>query len=283
MMRVGRFISCGAFLALLRHCGPLPMNRCLLPVLCVVLIFHPESALTQDLRPGIIGEDNRVIVADEGRPWDAIGQVNIGGYRTSGACTGTLVAPNLVITAAHCVMDPWKKTPFLLRNIHFLAGVRGAKNKGHALAKCLRFLEGYVYAPPEKILPTMPAQRVTAQALLKDVVAIVLDESLAINPAPLAEGVVHQPGLLLVHAAYGADRRFTLSAHFHCHLMADVRRPFWFNDCDTHPGSSGGPLFLKVDGALRLAAIMLAVNAPRNNLALPVSEWIDLTRHSECP
>jgi protease YdgD len=259
------------------------MNRCFLPVLCVVLVFHPGPTLTQDLRPGIIGEDNRVIVVDEGRPWDAIGQVNIAGYRTSSACTGTLVAPNLVISAAHCVMDPWKKTPFLLRNIHFLAGVRGAKNKGHALAKCLRFLEGYVYVPPEKILPTMPAQRVTAQALLKDVVAIVLDESLAVDPAPLAEGVVRQPGLPLVHAAYGADRRFALSAHFNCNLMADVGRPFWVNDCDTHPGSSGGPLFLKVDGALRLAAIMLAVNAPRYNLALPISEWIDLTRHSECP
>ena len=54
------------------------MNRCFLPVLCVVLIFHPGPTLTQDLRPGIIGEDNRVIVVDEGRPWDAIGQVNIG-------------------------------------------------------------------------------------------------------------------------------------------------------------------------------------------------------------
>ena len=40
--------------------------------------------------------------------------------------------PEIVLTAAHCVMDPWHKTPFPLHDIHFLAGVRGAGNKGHA-------------------------------------------------------------------------------------------------------------------------------------------------------
>jgi protease YdgD len=180
-------------------------------------------------------------------------------------------------------MNPWKKTPFLLRDIHFVAGVRGAEHKGHALAQCLRFPEGYEYVPPDKIRPTMPAQRAPMRAFLKDVVAIVLDQNLTVDPAPLAEGVAPQPRLHLVHAAYPRDNRFMLWAHLNCRLLSNVDRPFWINDCDTHPGSSGGPVFVKVDGALRLAAIMVGGIPHRYNLALPVSEWIDLTRSGECP
>jgi protease YdgD len=260
------------------------MKKPILLALCLVTQFHVELTSAQDVRPLIIGEDNRVIVVDTGPPWDALGQVNIGGYRISGACTGTLVAPSLVITAAHCVMNPWEEKPYLLRNIHFVAGVRGAENKGHASAKCLRFLEGYEYIPPEKILLTLPAQKARTSAFVKDAVGIVLDQSLTVEPAPLAEGVIAQAGLRMVHAAYAGDRRFMPSAHFDCQLIRiDPDWPFWLNDCDTHPGSSGGPLFVKIDGLLKLAAIMVAGSDHRYNIALPISEWIALTQSSECP
>jgi hypothetical protein len=129
--------------------------RCISAALCwAVALAVSAPASTQDLRPGIIGRDHRVSVEDMGPPWDAVGQVNISGYRMLGKCTVTLVASNLVLTAAHCVMDPWAKAPYSLRSIHFLAGVRGARHKGHSVAKCLRFLQGYMFVPPEKILPT---------------------------------------------------------------------------------------------------------------------------------
>jgi hypothetical protein len=45
-------------------------------------------ATGQDLHPGIIGEDNRVRLDDREPRWDAIGHVNIGGFRTARRCTG---------------------------------------------------------------------------------------------------------------------------------------------------------------------------------------------------
>ena len=253
-------------------------------LVCGVSISHAGPAAAQDLRPGIIGEDKRVIVVDEGPPWDAIGQVNISGYRRTGMCTGTLIMPSLVLTAAHCVIDPLEKRPYPVRNIHFLAGVRGSKDKGHSVAKCLHFLDGYSYVAPSRVQPSQHGKSVPLDGLAKDAVAIVLDENISVEPAPLAEGVVYQVGLRLVHAAYPGDHRFALRAHFGCQLLrSEGESPLWINDCDTHPGSSGGPVFARIDGTLRLAAMMIAGSKNCYNIALPISEWITLTRSNECP
>jgi len=254
----------------------------LLVGMAVTLASRPTSS--QDLHPGIIGKDDRVRLDEQGPPWGAVGQVNVGGYRMAGQCTGTLVAPNLVVTAAHCVMNPWSKTPYPLHDIHFLAGVRGAASKRHATAQCLHFPKNYQFVAPEKILPTMPAQKVPLHSFATDVVAIVLNNKLGVDPAPLAEGAIPQPGLRLVHVAYAADHRFVPWAHFDCHLLrSEPEGPLWFNDCDTHPGSSGGPLFIRTDGTHKVAAIMLGMGGHNFNVALPISEWPELTRNTKCP
>lgn len=247
---------------------------------CLGGMLSGQPCPSGELTPGIIGKDDRVKVEEHGPPWDAVGQVNVGGYRRTWRCSGTLVAPNLVITAAHCVMDPWARQPFPSHNIHFLAGVRGPQNKGHATAKCLRFLPDYVFIPPQKILPSLFAQRVQSDALAKDVVAIVLSEGLPIAPAPIAKNLIPQPGLRLVHAAYPADRRYALSAHFDCQLRR-AAQPFWFTDCDVHPASSGGAVFTKSEGRLELGAVMVGGTSDFS-VAFPSSLWISLTRHATC-
>jgi V8-like Glu-specific endopeptidase len=241
-------------------------------------------ATAQDLHPGIIGRDDRVRVEKDGTPWDAIGQLNVGGYRRSGRCTGTLVAPDLVMTAAHCVLDPWTKKPHPLKDIHFLTGVRGAGHKGHAIAKCLKFPRDYAFTPPEDINPSLPSQQVPVEALFKDAVAVVLDTRLTVAPAPLADDPRAEPGLSLVHAAYPADRRFALTAHFNCQLLrGDLKGPIWFVDCDTHPASSGGPVFVEQGGQLKLAAVLVASGERVSNSAVPITVWRDIAQDSKCP
>ncbi|MGI9523691.1 MAG: trypsin-like serine peptidase [Hyphomicrobiaceae bacterium] len=251
---------------------------------CVCVSMSIDDVASQSLYPGIVGKDDRVRLTQEGSPWDAIGHVNIGGFRRRGICTGTLVAPNLVLTAAHCVVDPWKREPYRLERIHFVAGVSGEKYKAHAKAKCLRFPPGYKYWPLAGRRSSTSSRRQGLQAFLKDAVVIVLKDRLSIAPVPLQKSARPRIGLRLLHASYPADRRYALSAHLDCHLMrADPNGRLWLVDCDTHFASSGGPIFVSEGKVLKLAAIMVGSANSGLNVAVPTAIWKSLAHSDDCP
>ena len=229
------------------------------------------------LRPGIIGADDRTLLTAAGPPWDAIGQVNTAGFRSAGQCTGTLVAPGIVITAAHCLANPATGKPFPAGDIHFLAGVRGSDYKGHATARCVRFLDGG--AAPRAPMPARPR----LADLAVDAAAIVLDGPVGVEPAMLATEVKAAPGLRLTHVAYPGDRRYAPVVHRNCSLLgASGDGALWFNDCDTHPGSSGGPVLVEEAGAYRVAAIEIAAGDGTANVALALPAWAGLVATADC-
>ena len=235
----------------------------------------PASALNRVL--GVIGTDEREHVYEAGAPWDAIGQINISGYRSRGMCTGTLIGPDRVVTAAHCLLDPRTNTAYAASRIHFLAGVRGGDHKGHATAKCVRFFAGR---------DTARGDTRRAVNAAEDAAIIILNHKIDVPPARFTQSHSDRRGQFLVHAAYGFDRRFGLSAHFGCRLtrIAGVAR-LWFNDCDTSPASSGGPVFIKTGEQLSLAAIMIAAGGRQENIeniAWPLANWGDLDLVSAC-
>ena len=69
--------------------------------------------------PGIIGSDERKARESDTWPWIAIGRVNKSG---NGHCTGTLVAPDLVVTASHCLLNQRTKRMHRPESMKFVAG-----------------------------------------------------------------------------------------------------------------------------------------------------------------
>ena len=103
-----------------------------------------------------------------------------------------------------------------------------------------------------------------------------------VSYAGLDQADVQSSGTLLVHAAYPADRRYVLTGQFGCHLVS-YDQDLWFTDCDAHPASSGGPVFVQRKEGLKLAAIMVGILGDSRSVAVPIANWIDVLAARNCP
>ena len=233
-----------------------------------VALFFPSVCASAETSPNVKSDSvDRRVIEELSPPWGSVGQVNGAGYRRRIECTGALIAANVVITAAHCVMDPLRREPIPVDEIHFLAGVRKSKWLGHSTAKCLHFLPGYEYRD---------------QSFSRDIVLITLNDNLNdITPSELDQAEAETSDISLVHAAYPADRRYVLTGQFGCHLIEHDPN-LWLTDCDAHPASSGGPVFIERKEGLKLAAIMVGAG-PSGSIAVPIPSSLDVSAARDCP
>ena len=239
---------------------------CLAVLIAQISGAHAAGRLDQTFR----GKDDRVILDTIEAPYAAIGRLNLGGGRQF--CTGILVAPDRVITAAHCLTDRRTKRPYLPSRIHFVAGQRRNTHLDHAAAKCVRYLRG-----------RKPDGTARINGFNDDAAVVVLSRNLKVAPAPLAEPYFAKLGPL-DHSAYSRNRPFLLSQHAGCKLLKKAKG-VWLTDCDTNFGSSGGPVFIQSAGRLELAAIMSGVEKREDGIvsvANPITLWGKLVRQASC-
>lgn len=245
----------------------MPVSALLVAGACICLsagVHFGVQPSFGDPTTGIVGEDDRRPISSRGSPWSAIGQVNVGGYRVAGSCTGTLIAPSVVVTAAHCLIDRFRGSPFPVHDIHFLAGVHLDMNLGHSKAKCLNFPPGF-----------------RRGKVSTDIATIVLAHPLAVDPVALAGPEPFREDRPLIHAAYPADRRYQLMADSTCSTLARISG-VWATTCDSYAGSSGGPVLIHDDNQMLLAAIMVGVGRSET-FAVPLEVWPGLPLRPDCP
>lgn len=177
------------------------------------------------------------------RQWQAVGRVDTG----PGFCTGTLIAADLVLTAAHCLFNPATGERLPLGGFGFNAGLRN----GHPVAyrSVRRSVMHPNYSPD--LADHLDQVRV-------DIAILELDRAIptgTVRPIP-ARGQAHIGDSVQI-VSYGRDREEYASLEDGCDVRAD-QDGLQVLSCHIVPGSSGSPVFLRQGGRLGIVSVISA-------------------------
>jgi protease YdgD len=221
----------------------------------LALLAQPALAGDGNLRPLETG-----VVA--GR-WAAVGRIDLG---SKGFCTGTLIAPDVVLTAAHCLYDKATGEPYRPSDLTFLAGWRDGRAEAHR--------EGAMILPHPDYLPGLDEgseaqmnQTGNDLGLIKLAQPILLP---SITPAPT--GSFPRGGDRVEIVSYARDRSEAASMQDACSVLGTEGRVAVL-DCPVDFGASGAPVFRDTAYGFEVVSVISAkaeMNGKPIAIAVPV-------------
>lgn len=176
--------------------------------------------------------------------WEAVGRLNISGRNM---CTGSLIAPNLVLTAAHCLYNPQTGQAVNPRTIKFEAGLNGRRAKAERQVVKAVIHPGYRHRWSDRSEPG------------SDIAVLRLNKPISASEVrPFALAAAPLPGDSVDVLSYSMQTSTRPARERGCTILSS-RSETLVTSCKVDYGASGSPVLQIVPGqAPRLVSVISA-------------------------
>ncbi|MEM6486790.1 MAG: trypsin-like serine protease [Pseudomonadota bacterium] len=202
--------------------------------------------------PALELDRRRMLTAAEHVPWKGVGRVNIAAQSEQSMCTGTLITPDVVVTAAHCLYSDRTGAVHAPGNIHFVAGWRRGTKVAHRKATSVVVHPGYAHGA-----------ELSFDQIGSDLALIRLDSPIPGDVAPafgFSNALRQDMDMTLI--SYRQDRAHALTRQEGC-TISGARADVLVLGCDVTFGASGSPVFADVGGQPHVVAVISAKGQDR--------------------
>jgi protease YdgD len=199
--------------------------------------------------------DPRVSVDPNVPPWNSVAKVQT---TTGNHCTGALILPAIVLTAAHCLYNPRTRALLQAVSLHVLFGYQRGAYRWHRQVARITVGPGF--------------DGTTGKPQPGDWARLELTEPVPVMPLALFDGGISS-GMAVALAGYNQDRAQLLMADLACHVLrvgvlSDGAR-FIVHDCAATHGTSGGPLLARQNSGWAVIGINIAAGKVENLALAP--------------